>query len=98
MDRDSDLRNKLFRGLNANNQNAEWNKVVTNLINSGFGNVQVSGNNLTIALVNTPYYDIYEEQEISMVIHPDLVKGAINPIYTKGKITIKPTIRAKYIW
>lgn len=94
LDKNPDLRNKLYKGLISNNQSGEWTKVVAALIDDGFGNIGVSGNNLTISLVKASDYNIVEEQEITMVIHPDLIKDAMNPIYTTGELIIKPTVRA----
>lgn len=93
IDKNPGLRDKLYRSLVANNQSNEWSKVVSSLISAGFGNITISGNTLNIALVNVIGYDIGEEQEIKVNIHPDLI-GAINPISSSDSIKIKPSIKA----
>lgn len=91
---DKSIRDKLFAGLKANNQLSEWSKVVNALQNGGSGYIFVDGKTISIRLPNISDYNITDDQVIQLVIPPEAIQGAINPLTVMEKITIKPTIRA----
>nr|WP_246565864.1 hypothetical protein [Tissierella carlieri] len=92
---DKSIRDKLFNGFKADSEATEWSKVVASMIADGKGAIsKVNDTTITILLPQTLNYDIKEDQKISLVIPPEDIVGAINPITATGTITIKPTIGA----
>lgn len=91
---DKTLRDRLFNGLKANNQNNQWFNVISVLMNDGGGiTISPDKTTLTIYLAKTPGYAINEDQFITLTIPGEAI-GAINPITADGFIVVKPTIKA----
>lgn len=92
------IRDDLFSGFKADKNVNQWFNVITRLISDG-GGISISETNtpndtIHLYLPNTPGYDISEDQEIKLIIPPEAIKGAINPIEASGSIIIKPTVEA----
>lgn len=93
---DKSIRDRLFNGFKTNTEKDQWDKVVNSLIADGKGALPISQDDkiLTIIFPETLEYDIKENQIVNLVIPPQAIEGAINPITATGTITIKPTIGA----
>lgn len=88
-------RNTLYEGLIASGAEAAmWGKVVAALKNEGQSAAVMSSDKklITITLSEAPTYDITENQEISLTIRPELIKGGLKAVTASNKISISANV------